>query len=174
MPNQTLDLALGILIVILGISFSYKFYQASLLGKCTYWTGFLPVTVISPWLTHIPSTSKRSLTKTAQGLWVHLLMSPIFLICAILCFAAGSEIMGLPGINTLNWVLAGGNISRAPAVAFDKRNGYRFPFLMRSSETINKRISKVQLGIKAGDAMLPDGPQKSIKQQMDEGANASH
>jgi hypothetical protein len=174
MPNPSLDLAIGMVIVILGISFTYKFYQATLLGKCTYWTGFLPITMISPWLTHIPSTSKRSLTKTAQGLWVHLLMGPIFLICAVLCFAAGTEIMGLPGMNTLNWVLNGGNTGRATCVAFDKHSGFRFPFLKRSSEVIGKRISKVQLGIKAGDEMLPSGPQKSIKQQMDEGSSASH
>lgn len=174
MPNQSLDLFIGTLIVILGISFTYKFYQATLLGKCTYWTGFLPITAISPWLTHIPSTSKRSLTKTAQGLWVHLLMGPIFLICAVLCFAAGTEIMGLPGINTLNWVLTGGNKGRATCVAFDRHNGFRFPFLLRSKDTLQKRIEKAQLGIKAGDEMLPGTPQKSIKQQMDEGANASH
>jgi hypothetical protein len=167
MPNANLDLALGMIIIILGISFTYKFYQATLLGKCTYWTGFLPVTIISPWLTHIPSRSKRSLVKTAQGLWVHLLMGPIYLICAVLCFAAGTEIMGLPGVNSLNWVLAGGNLGHPSCVAFDRRNGFRFPFLVRTNETLQSRMNKVQLKIKPGDEMMPSAPPKSIKSQMD-------
>jgi hypothetical protein len=168
MPNQPMLLALGIVVVLLGFSFAYKFYLAAISGKCSYWTGFLPLTMVSPWLTHIPSTSKRSLVKHAQGLWVHLVMGPIFLICSILCIAAGTEILGLPGIQALNWVLAAGNSGRAPAVAFDMHTGYRFPFLMRSSEIIGKRMSKLQLD--AGDkALMPEaGRQKSIKQQMDE------
>lgn len=154
--NPTLTIVIGLVIVLIGCSFTYKFYLASIQGKCAYWTGFLPLTVISPWLIHIPNMSKRSLTKEAQGLWVHLLMGPIFLICAILCFAAGTEIMGLPGIQTLNWVLAGGSPTRAPAVAFDTRNGFRFPFLLRSKDTLGTRISKVKLFVKKGDEMLPD------------------
>ena len=119
MPNPSYDLAIGMLIIILGFSFGYK----------TYRTGFLPFTVVSPWFTHLPASSKKSLTKTAQGLWVHLLMGPIFLVCTVLCFAAGTELMGLPGIKTLNWVLVGGQEGKASCVAFDKRSGYRFPFL---------------------------------------------
>jgi hypothetical protein len=174
MPNPSLELAIGMAIILLGLSFAYKTYQASILGKCTYWTGFLPLTVISPWITHLPASSKRSLTKTAQGLWVHMVMGPIFLVCSVLCFAAGAELMGLPGISTLNYILVGGNSGRAAAVAFNKHTGYRFPFLERSGETLGKRIDKAQMGIKADDEMLPNAPPKSIKSQMEDAHNEKY
>jgi hypothetical protein len=167
MPNQPLDLALGLFVVILGCSFAYKFVVASVLGRCSYWAGFLPITMISPWLVHLPASSKRSLTHQAQGLWVHLIMGPSFLICAILCFAAGTEFMGLPGISTLNLILAGGNTGRPSAVAFDRHSGFRFPFLQRSSQTFGHRVAKVQLGVDADKKMLPDQI-PSMGQTMDE------
>jgi hypothetical protein len=172
MPNiSNVELVIGIVLVLLGISFAYKTYLASVLGKCYYWTGFLPLTVISPWVCHLPPASKRSLTKTAHGLWVHFFMGPIYLVCTVLCFVAGAEFLGLPGVSSLNYVLVGGNLGKAACVAFNKHTGFRFPFLERSRDTMAKRIEKVQLMTSQDRQLLPDTPPKSIRAQMDEAHN---
>jgi len=166
MSNQSLDIALGLVIILLGLSFSYKFFLAGVLGRVSYWTGFIPFTIVSPFLLHIPATSKRSLVRSKQGLWVHLLMAPVFLICAVLCFAAGADIMGLPGVKTLNWVLTGGNVGRPSAVCFDRHNGYRFPCLVRAKDTLGVRIGKVQLYIPEDKRLLPENNPRSVPDQM--------
>src|SRR5580658_6629792 len=98
----------GIVLILVGFSFFYKFLLASIKGRMKYWSGFLPFTIMSPFILHTPTTSKRTLVRETEGLWIHLLMAPIFLICGALCLGAGADLAGLPGTAAVNWVLSGG------------------------------------------------------------------
>jgi hypothetical protein len=136
--------AIGVCLMVLGLSFAYKFYLAAVLGRLSYWTGFLPITIVSPFLVHVPG-SKRSLVRKTQGLWVHLLMGPVFLIVSALCLTAGAEFCGLPGLLTLNYILRGGDESKPYPVTFNKHTGFTFPLLEKSSKTIGERLNKAKI-----------------------------
>jgi len=149
-------IAIGVLLIVLGCSFAYKFFLASVLGKISYWHGFLPITIISPLLTHLPS-GEKSLVRKTQGIWIHLIMSPIFLICTVLCLSIGADLTGLPGVESLNWVLNGGDYSKPPAVQFNHITyQFRCPLLVRATTHIGRIISKMQIPENEKDR-LPDG-----------------
>jgi hypothetical protein len=151
------QIAIGILLIVLGCSFAYKFFLASVLGKISYWQGFLPITIVSPFLTHLPS-GEKSLIKKTQGIWVHLLMSPIFLICTVLCFAVGTDLTGLPGIDTLNWVLNGGDYSKPQAVQFSHITyQLKCPLLVRAGIHFGKIVDRFQFPEKAEDKLVQQG-----------------
>ena len=76
---------------------------------------------------HSLAAGKNSLFKHAQGLWVHIIISPLFFILAILFFCAGADYLNLPGVETLNTIMNGGRAG-SDWVTFDKRSGYKFPF----------------------------------------------
>src|ERR1700677_3291640 len=116
------QLLVGVLLMVLGISFIWKAFQAMIKGRVKYWDGFLPFTIISPWIVHLPA-GKNSLIKWNEGLWVHLIMGPLFMFSAILCICAGADLTTLPGTATLNLVLNGGKAG-SDAVTFDKHTGY--------------------------------------------------
>src|ERR1700722_12213997 len=101
------QIAIGIFLLLLGVSFTYKAFLANIKGKMSYWEGFLPFTMISLFTVHLPG-SKNSLIKSTEGLWIHLIMGPVFMIVAIMCLGAGADLAGLPGTATANWVLSGG------------------------------------------------------------------
>lgn len=164
MSNEQLDQFLGLLLVLFGCSFAYKFFLACVLGKSSYWSGFLPITVISPFFTHLPRTSKRSLIHDAQGLWVHFLLSPLFLICSTLCFTAGAEFLGMPGVSVLNKILSGGKEGAATAVLFDRHRGFRFPFLQRSTDTLARRISNFKFDVSSDKEMVHDSQLQDMKE----------
>jgi hypothetical protein len=101
-----------------------------------YWSGFLPFTIASPFLLHLPTMSKRSLIRETEGLWIHMLMAPIFLILAVLSFGAGADLAGLPGTAAVNYVLSGGKGTEE--VVFHKESGYQFPILGRAKPVLEK------------------------------------
>ncbi|HEY9678407.1 MAG TPA: hypothetical protein V6C76_10380 [Drouetiella sp.] len=135
--SDTVALVFGIFLMVLGISFAFKAYQAGIQGRCMYWSGFLPLTLISPFLLHLPS-GKKSLVKPAEGMWVHAVMAPIFLVLSILMFAAGADFTGLPGVATLNVAMNGFKYGRSDSVVFNRRTGYQFPFIARGSKQLAK------------------------------------
>jgi hypothetical protein len=152
--SNYVEIAVGVLLIVLGFSFGYKFFLASVLGKISYWHGFLPITIISPLLTHLPSNEK-SLVKKTQGIWVHLVMSPIFLVCMVLCLACGADLTGLPGVDTLNWILNGGNMTKPPAVQFSHITyQLKVPLLVRAGTHIGKMIDRVQIPEKSEDKLV--------------------
>lgn len=102
-----------------------------------YWEGFLPFTLISPFLLHLPS-GKKSLVKPAEGMWVHAVMAPIFGILSLLCFAAGADYTGLPGVATLNVAMNGFKYGHSDSIVFNRRTGYQFPFIPRSGAKLAK------------------------------------
>lgn len=152
----------GFLVFVMGISFLYKGWNACVLGRFYYWSGFLPLTMISPWMTHLPP-SKRSLIKKKEGMLAHIFIGPSFFLCAVLCLCAGSDLMGWPGTKTLNLVLNGGDANKPTAVSFDENTGrYTFPILTKSGGKLYKQLfeSKISedkdiIGRKL-DKMIPD------------------
>ncbi|HEY9713244.1 MAG TPA: hypothetical protein V6C72_07225, partial [Chroococcales cyanobacterium] len=108
--------------------------------KVSYWDGFLPLTIISPWIHHLPTT-KKSLIKTAEGLWVHAIMAPLFFISSFLCLVSGLEYCQLPGADWVNLAMHGGKLGGAPLVLFDKRRGFQFPLLIQGGKKIAKLFS---------------------------------
>jgi hypothetical protein len=152
--SNYVQIALGVLVIVLGGSFAYKFFLACVLGKVSYWHGFLPITIVSPLLTHLPS-GEKSLVKKTQGIWVHIVMSPIFLICMVLCFAVGTDLTGLPGVQTLNWVLNGCDDSKPAAVQFSHSSyALKFPLLVKAGVHIGKIIDKFQFPEKQEDKLV--------------------
>jgi hypothetical protein len=127
--HPILKFALGLVVVVLGFSFAYKGWNACVLGRFNYWSGFLPATLVSPWLIHLPP-GKRSLVKKKEGMLAHMVIGPSFMLCAILFICAGTDLVGLPGTKTLNLVINGGNESARTAVSFDENTGrYAFPIV---------------------------------------------
>lgn len=154
--------AFGLVVLVLGISYMYKGWNACVLGRFNYWSGFLPITMISPWLTHLPP-GKRSLIKRKEGMLAHMFVGPSFFICGLLCICAGCDFVNLPGTKTLNLILNGGDPNKPTAVSFDENTGrYAFPILVKSGGKFYKhffetRISEEHdiLGRKL-DKMIPD------------------
>ena len=136
--------------MVLGVSFIWKAFQAMIKGRLKYWDGFLPFTLISPWTLHLP-TSKNSLVKETEGLWVHLLMGPLFMFSAILCICAGADLANLPGTATLNLVLNGGKAG-SEQVTFDKHYGYHFPIVYKAVPVF-KKIFGADLGLGQKDKL---------------------
>jgi len=173
-------LIIGIIVTLLGISFVYRFYRAVILGKVNYWTGFLPITLVSPLLIHVPPppspqvgkrsdgidpvTGKRTLIREAQGLWVHLIMGPIFLIFSILFLDAGCDLMGLPGTDTLNYLLNGGNKFAPIAVSYDKRYTFQFPIFVRAFKKLGKNVDTAQIPLPADKKLMEDRVKYGEKQ----------
>ncbi len=161
LPDQAL-LLVGVLLMVLGVSFSWKAFQAIIKGRVKYWDGFLPFTLVSPWLLHLPE-KKNSLIKWTEGLWVHLIMGPLFMISAILCLCAGADLTTLPGTATLNLIINGGKAGN-DAVTFDKHVGYHFPIVARAMPIL-KKIASGQMGVKNQDKLYTEN-NESLGQAM--------
>ncbi len=138
---------IGFALIILGLSFAYKSYLALVKGRVLYWQGWLPLTLISPWLVHVPPRDpNKSLSHYKESAWVHAVVGPLFLATTILCLAAGTDLVGLPGTKTLNLAITGGRPGAADFLTFDPKTGYHTPGLNRTGTTLN-RIFGRQLGL---------------------------
>lgn len=176
---------IGLIVTLFGLSFAYRCFRACVLGKVNYWSGFQgggffekaifgPLSFLSMLLIHTPpppspqlgkrstgidpKTGKRSLERETSGLWVHLIMGPIFLILSVLFLAAGCDFMGLPGTETLNFVMNGGNRLAPTAVAYDKRFTFQFPVIVRALKKFGTNMDKAQIPLPA-DKRLMDTPE---------------
>jgi hypothetical protein len=155
-------IAIGILVIIVGFSFIWKGWQGCVMGRFSYWAGFLPFTLVSPWLVHLPQ-GKRSLVKTKEGMLAHILIGPSFFLCAVLCICAGTDLVGLPGTKTLNHIINGGDEGKPTSISFNENTGrYDFPLAKRASEKFYKQVFEHRIsddkdffGRKI-DKMLPD------------------
>lgn len=162
LPEHLVKIAIGILVVIVGFSFIWKGWQACVLGRFKYWSGFLPFTLISPWIVHLPQ-GKRSLIKTKEGMLAHVIIGPSFFLCAVLCICAGADLIGLPGTKTLNLVINGGDELKPTSVSFNERTGkYDFPLLARAGKKFyhqvfeHKVTEETDLFGRKIEKMLPD------------------
>jgi hypothetical protein len=145
----------GVLLIVLGVSFGYKFFQASMFGKVTYWAGlekvhwlFVPVTVfLTPVFVHTPA-KENNLIKTRTAGWVHLFWGPIFFLTSLMLMVSGADLLKLPGTQAMNWLLTGGRSDIPPAITYQppppgalKLGEYKFPFLKRVRRTVFKLIT---------------------------------
>jgi hypothetical protein len=145
----------GFAILVLGLSFTWKFIQAAFLGKVTYWTGlekfgflFAPLTLfISPMLCHLPYDPKKSLIQERQQLWVHLIFGPVFFISSLMCLTSGFDLLGLPGSTSLNTILTLGRhdipqcIVYTPPAGTNLIGNYRFPFVKKATKVVLKALT---------------------------------
>lgn len=157
------SLAVGILLMALGVSFFYKAVIALVKGRMEYWTGFLPLTLISPFLIHVPG-SKNSLIKNAEGMGVIAVMAPIFLVLSVLCMLSGAEYAGMPAVENMNSALHGGTDGTA-VIAFSKTHGFAFPLLAHSSPAL-KRVFGSSINLDSKQEIVPRNDE-SLQQQLD-------
>ncbi len=146
------SIILGIVLMILGVSFAYKCIVAAFFGKTYYWEGFLPFTLVSPMFIHWPP-GKKSLIKTGHAWWIHISLGPIFFFSTLVCFAAGADQLGLPGTNYINYFLSMGRPDAAPAIVYDKETGYKFPILGKATETILKGVTSTKMDLREGEKL---------------------
>jgi len=145
----------GVLLIILGASFGYKFYQASMFGKVNYWIGlekvhwlFIPLTVfLTPVIVHTPPKDSN-LIKTKTAGWVHLFWGPIFFLTSLMLVVSGADMLKLPGTQVMNWLLTGGRPDIPPAITYQppapgtlRLGEYKFPILKRMRRTFFKLIT---------------------------------
>ncbi|RTL38027.1 MAG: hypothetical protein EKK48_22265 [Candidatus Melainabacteria bacterium] len=157
------SLAVGIALMVLGVSFFYKAVVAIINGRMPYWTGFLPLTIISPLLIHLPG-SKNSLIKFTEGMWVMAVMAPVFLVLSVLCLLSGAEYAGLPAVEQVNSALHGGTDGTA-VIAFSKTRGFAFPLLAHSSPAL-KRVFGSSINLDPKQELVPRNSE-SYQQQID-------
>lgn len=162
LPNWAYTL-IGVLLLVLGVSFVYKGWSAAVLGRCYYWSGFLPITLISPWMIHFPP-GENSLIKKREGLLCHMLIGPLFFLTAMFCLLFGADFVGLPGSDTVNFILAGGDRSKPAAIIYSPPANYRWPIVARAGKQIDK-IFQTQIYEDPSRSMLPGqhGTQQSAE-----------
>jgi hypothetical protein len=136
-----MQVLLAILCLALGVSFAWKCIQAVFLGKVTYWSGFLPISLISPLFIHLPP-GKNSLIKTTQSWWVHVTAGPIFFLVGLVLIATGADQLGMPGTDSINDILTLGRSDVPPAITFNKQDGYRFPIFVHAGDTVVKLLTQ--------------------------------
>jgi hypothetical protein len=120
------SIAIGIFLILLGLSYGYRCFLAMFFGQISYWQGFLPFTLVSPLFIHFPA-GKRSLIKTTTQWWVHVICGPAFLLLSTACLATGADQLGLPGSAAINYVLTFGGRAKSDTITYSKESGYRFP-----------------------------------------------
>jgi hypothetical protein len=127
----------GVILILLGLFYLFRMYQALVKGKVTYWAGWAPVTLISPWICLV-NANPKSLVKSKEGMWVHLFM-------AALAICAGLDLIGLPGVSYLNDAFGGAHGPKA--ITFSLRNGYNFPFIGKAVVNFGKAMASGQMGV---------------------------
>ena len=134
---------IGVISILLGLSFLYKFWNAFIMGRCHYWDGFLPITIISPWFIHT-KPKKNTLIKTKYGLICHALVGPLFFVTAVPLLVLGFDIVGMKGTDCTNYVLNVGNSGKGPAIVYSAPVNYHFPIVDSSKgrivEILNTQI----------------------------------
>jgi hypothetical protein len=156
--NRPQSVALGAFLLLLGGSFAFKGYNALIKGRMLVWKGFLPFTLISPFVNHLPA-AKNSLLQFKEGMWIHVLMGPLFLVLCVLCTGAGADYVGLPGTSLLNTVLTAGG--KTTVLSFDPHTGYSFHINNPACQALTKVI---QAGINLNQGqMLYDKPTQNLE-----------
>jgi hypothetical protein len=148
-------LVIGAVFIVLGLSFCYKAWNATVLGRFHYWAGFLPFTIVSPWFVHLPP-SANSLIKIKEGLIAHAFIGPLFFLTAVPLIVCGMDLTGLSGTKAINYVLNAGDNSKGPAVMYSPPLNYQFPLAVRASKSIAK-LFNVQIGEDEKRKLLPTG-----------------
>lgn len=146
-------MAIGVVLLVLGFSYIYKGWAATVLGRCYYWAGFLPLTIISPWLIHFPP-GENSLIKKREGLLCHMFIGPLFFLTSMFCLLFGADLVGLPGTDTANFILAAGQTGKPPAIIYNPPVNYKWPIVARGAKEMDK-IFQTKIYEDPSKSMLP-------------------
>ncbi|MBX9949042.1 MAG: hypothetical protein K2Y39_07760 [Candidatus Obscuribacterales bacterium] len=157
---EQLGLALGVILMIMGAGYLFKAFVAIAQGRIWYWTGFLPLTIISPWLIFCPPNERKekAIAKVKDAIWAPIFFGPVFTIMGVVCLSAGADMANLPGTSTTNRLLTSWTSDKTPVIVFDKKNyKLQFPAAVKTANKITKIIFGTQAGIKEQDKLLPTG-----------------
>lgn len=157
---EQLGLAFGVILMIMGAGYLFKAFVAIAQGKIWYWSGFLPLTVISPWLIFCPPNERKEkgIAKVKDAIWAPIFFGPVFTILGIVCLSAGADMANLPGTATTNRLLTSWTSDKTPVIVFDKKHyKMQFPAAMKTAGKISKLIFNTQADIKEQDKLLPTG-----------------
>lgn len=164
MSPEQIKMLIGVLLLILSASFAYKAFMSIVHGKVWIWTGFLPFTLVSPWLVHLPP-KPNSLTKEVQAMWVHMLIGPLMFVTMLLTLVAGSDLVGWPGSELANKLFTANNPDKTPAIQFDKDHyRYSFPAMARAGKKLEKMVFHTKVFEEEKDKLLQGGPTGSYAQ----------
>lgn len=159
--SEQLGVGLGVVLMLVGLGYLFKAFIAIGQGRLWYWTGFLPLTLISPWLIFNPPNERKekSLSKVKEALWVPLFFGPMFLFCSFCCLVAGADLANLPGSKMTNNFLTSWTSDKTPIVVFDKKHyKMQFPAAIKTANKITKMFfGGGILQIKQEDKLLPPG-----------------
>jgi len=144
-----IDILIAVALIALGISFAWKFVLAAFFGRTKVWSGFLPITIVSPFFIHLPS-SEKSMIKTTHNAWVQIFLAPAFILCSLICLATGADRLGMPGTAMINYVLTLGKPGQPAAIEYNPGTGYSFPIVPRTMKAIYTVLTKSVLEEKKG------------------------
>ena len=147
--QDPLQIAGGVLLMALGCSYAYKFFQASVFGKYLYWDGlrpfgwyFAPLTMfITPLMVH-GKPSEKNLLKSKSAGWVHLFWGPAFFLASLMCLVSGADLAHLNGSQAMNFIVTCGNRPDIPpAITYSPPFNYRFPLLKKAGKKVFKILT---------------------------------
>jgi hypothetical protein len=144
----------GILLMVLGLSFGYKFIEASFMGRVNYWGGlekvhwlFHPITMFfTPFFVHT-KPKDTNLIKTRTAGYVHLVWGPLFFLLSLMLMVSGADFLSLPGTAVMNFVLTCGRHDIPQAIVYQPppANGmlgtYKFPILKKARRTVFRLLT---------------------------------
>ncbi len=166
---QPAIMAIGALLFALGCSYLYKGWNALILGRCHYWSGFLPFTVISPWLLHFPP-KQGSLVKLREGMLCHMVIGPLFFITSFFFLIPGLDMVaGGAGTKFANLVLNAADSTKPTAMIYSPPLNYKFPILARAGKTWGK-LFNMKIYEDPSHSLLPGDQTKSLDQAQNDAA----
>ncbi len=155
---EQLGVVLGVILMLVGAGYLFKAYVAIVQGRLWYFSGFLPLTLISPWFVFAPPDERKakSMSKVMDAIWVPIFFGPIFVICSVLCLSAGGDLANLPGTATTNKVLTSWTSDKTPVIVFDKKHyKMQFPAVVKTANRIFGMFFGGKVNINEQDKLLP-------------------
>ena len=83
-----------------------------------------------------------------------MFMGPLFFLTAMACLLFGADLVGLPGSDTANLILAAGDRSKPKAIIYSPPISYRWPIAIRAGKQIDK-IFQTKIYEDPSKSMLP-------------------
>jgi hypothetical protein len=132
---------LGIVLILVSMSYFWKCYYAVIRGQINYSNRFFPeVTFLSALIVPPWTSTKKSFIDTRKVVWVHVFLGPLFFMLAVCTLLIGFDYAGLHGTDIVNLGFSGGQPDCAQAIIFNRRTGYQFPIMDRAAKNINRMI----------------------------------
>ncbi len=154
---EQLGIGLGVFLMLLGLGYLFKAYVAIAQGRIWYWSGFLPLTIISPWLIFNPPDERKanSVAKVKDAIWAPVFFGPVFVILSVMCLSAGADLSNLPGTATTNKVLTSWTSDKTPVIVFDKKHyKMQFPAAVKTANKITAMFFGGKVKEKEEDKLL--------------------